>query len=67
MKIEEAFPRPDARAAVLARTRNLKMAQSSHAYVRGNAEKFYEWLKGPKSGTLPDGPPGLDLRRLPRR
>jgi uncharacterized protein (DUF2252 family) len=57
MKIEEAFARPDARTAVLARTRNLKMAQSSHAYVRGNTEKFYEWLKGLKSGTLPDGPP----------
>jgi len=34
---------------------NLKMAQSAHAYVRGNTAKFYEWLEKAK-GTVPDGP-----------
>jgi len=57
MKIEEAFARPAARSSILTRTRNLKMARSSHAYVRGNTVKFYEWLEGLKGGTLPDGPP----------
>jgi uncharacterized protein (DUF2252 family) len=57
MRTKEAFARPDARATILARTRNLKMARSSHAYVRGNTVKFYEWLESLKTGTLPDGPP----------
>jgi len=33
-------PRHGARAQVLARTRNLKMARSAHAFVRGNTVKF---------------------------
>ena len=57
MKIEEAFPRPNSRSAILTKTRNLKMSRSAHAYVRGNTVKFYEWLEGHKSGLLPDGPP----------
>src|SRR5271170_6212382 len=57
MNMEEAYPLPDARAAPLTQTRNLKMARSSHAYVRGNTIKFYEWLEGLKDGTLPNGPP----------
>jgi uncharacterized protein (DUF2252 family) len=57
MKIEEAFVRPSARAATLTKTRNLKMSRSAHAYVRGNTVKFYEWLEGQKSVSLPDGPP----------
>jgi uncharacterized protein (DUF2252 family) len=56
MKSQEAFARPNARTATLLRTRNLKMARSSHAYVRGNTVKFYEWLESQKKGTLPDGP-----------
>jgi uncharacterized protein (DUF2252 family) len=36
--------------------RNLKMARSAHAYVRGNTVKFYEWLNNLKSGKLPEGP-----------
>jgi hypothetical protein len=35
----------DERSAVLLRTRNLKMARSAHAYVRGSTNKFYEWLE----------------------
>nr|WP_281409773.1 DUF2252 family protein [Methylobacterium sp. DB0501] len=48
---------PEERAAVLERQRNLKMARSAHAYVRGNTLKFYEWLDGLPRGTLPEGPP----------
>ena len=49
-------PRSDQRQSVLRRSRNLKMAGSAHAYVRGNTVKFYEWLKAADS-TLPQGPP----------
>src|SRR6266571_1057403 len=35
---------PDERKAILTRTRNLKMAQWPHAYVRGNTVQFYESL-----------------------
>ena len=48
---------PEERAIVLERQRTLKMAQSAHAYVRGNTLKFYEWLDGLSRGTLPEGPP----------
>lgn len=33
------------------------MAQSAHAYVRGNTIKFYEWLVNGGAGKLPTGPP----------
>ena len=49
-------PRHGARAQVLARTRNLKMARSAHAYVRGNTVKFYEWLEA-RRDSMPKGPP----------
>ena len=52
-----SFSNPDERQKILARTRNLKMARSSHAYVRGNTSKFYEWLELLKTGSLPEGPP----------
>jgi uncharacterized protein (DUF2252 family) len=35
--------------------RQLKMARSAHAYVRGSTVKFYEWLKA-SSGGVPEGP-----------
>ena len=57
MTTVENFARPDARAATLTKIRNLKMSRSSHAYVRGNTVKFYEWLEGQKNGSLPSGPP----------
>jgi len=44
------------RQSVLTHTRNLKMARSPHAYVRGNTIKFYEWLEQQKRGALPEGP-----------
>lgn len=46
---------PGDRDEVLIRARNLKMARSAHAYVRGSTTKFYEWLKAGQ-GTLPAGP-----------
>jgi len=49
---------PDDRDRVLERTRALKMARSTHAYVRGNTIKFYEWLAAsPSAAQLPEGPP----------
>jgi uncharacterized protein (DUF2252 family) len=52
-KAEHIHPR--ARADVLIRTRNLKMARSAHAYVRGSTTKFYEWLEA-SGEKLPAGP-----------
>jgi uncharacterized protein (DUF2252 family) len=48
-------PKPSQRQACLLNGQNLKMAQSAHAYVRGNTAKFYQWLEKAK-GTVPDGP-----------
>jgi uncharacterized protein (DUF2252 family) len=46
------------RQALLDRARELKMARSTHAYVRGNTRKFYEWLAvSPSAKNLPEGPP----------
>ena len=47
----------DDRSAVLIERKNLKMARSAHAYVRGNTLKFYQWLDGVDSRSLPEGPP----------
>ena len=47
---------PDQRADHLRETRNLKMARSAHAYVRGSTTKFYEWLEASPTG-VPTGPP----------
>jgi uncharacterized protein (DUF2252 family) len=57
MNKAERFTRPEAREAILTARRNLKMSRSSHAYVRGNTVKFYEWLEAQKNETLPEGPP----------
>ena len=49
---------PPGRKAFLEERRRLKMAESAHAYVRGNTLQFYEWLSthsAPKS--IPEGPP----------
>jgi uncharacterized protein (DUF2252 family) len=48
-------PQPRHRAAALIEARNLKMARSQHAYVRGSTTRFYEWLEQ-SSGKLPAGP-----------
>jgi uncharacterized protein (DUF2252 family) len=49
--------KPSERQSVLAARRNLKMARSAHAYVRGNTLKFYEWLDSATMGRVPAGPP----------
>jgi len=46
----------DERAAALTERRNLKMARSPHAFVRGATQKFYEWLDGANGLKLPQGP-----------
>jgi len=51
------IPRTGERQAVLDARRNLKMARSAQAYVRGNTLKFYEWLESTERGSLPEGPP----------
>jgi len=50
------MPSPDLRQPALSKAKNLKMATSAHAYVRGNTLKFYEWL-GTAGPDLPEGPP----------
>src|SRR5271156_4921963 len=44
------------RAERLRSIRELKMARSAHAYVRGSTVKFYEWLDTSR-GAIPEGPP----------
>jgi uncharacterized protein (DUF2252 family) len=56
MKKQPRIARPGERALRLKTIRNGKMAQSPHAYVRGNTVRYYEWLEGAESGALPDGP-----------
>ncbi len=46
-----------ARQKTLDQSRQLKMARSAHAYVRGNTLKFYEWLAQGAGTQLPAGPP----------
>ncbi len=55
-KKSPALPGPNDRQARLTARRNMKMAESAHAYVRGNTSKFYEWLDGIEGHTLPEGP-----------
>lgn len=50
-------PRPAARLEPLTQLRNLKMARSAHAYVRGSTAQFYEWLHSQSGRRLPSGPP----------
>jgi len=47
---------PAQRPTRLAEVRNLKMARSAHAYVRGSTVKFYEWLEH-SADSVPHGPP----------
>ncbi len=52
------YVNPPDRKEFLEQRRRLKMAESAHAYVRGNTQQFYEYLKSkeaPKS--IPSGPP----------
>jgi uncharacterized protein (DUF2252 family) len=49
--------KPGDRTKVLNANRQAKMAQSAHAYVRGNTLQFYQWLKKHSAQSLPEGPP----------
>jgi uncharacterized protein (DUF2252 family) len=49
-------PSQEDRAALLRRTRRLKMARSAHAYVRGSTRQFYDWLEA-SPANVPEGPP----------
>jgi len=49
--------KPRDRQKTLTATRNLKMARSAHAFVRGSTEKFYAWLESRGRCTFPEGPP----------
>jgi uncharacterized protein (DUF2252 family) len=44
------------RTGILTARRNLKMASSAHAYVRGSTIKFYDWLEDRGSRAVPAGP-----------
>jgi len=59
MATASAFPPPpvpDARRPLLKQLRELKMARSAHAFVRGSTEQFYDWLESPAGTDLPPGP-----------
>ena len=47
---------PEVRRARLAELRNLKMARSAHAFVRGSTDRFYEWLDSSEAQKVPTGP-----------
>src|SRR6202020_1414188 len=50
------FMSPENRQGHLAASRNLKMASSPHAFVRGSTVKFYEWLEEGRAAAVPEGP-----------
>jgi uncharacterized protein (DUF2252 family) len=54
MAVKGTVP-PEHRAERLTALRNLKMARSAHAFVRGNTVQFYDWLES-AGRTLPRGP-----------
>jgi uncharacterized protein (DUF2252 family) len=56
MGTKRRHPTADQRGDILTWQRNLKMARSAHAYMRGNTLRFYEWLDE-RGGVLPEGPP----------
>jgi uncharacterized protein (DUF2252 family) len=51
------YPQAGERLKKLEELRHIKMARSSHAYVRGNTQKFYEWLQSSEGLKVPQGPP----------
>ena len=55
-KAKPAYSEVADRDVRLKELRNLKMARSSHAYVRGNTHKFYEWLRSAGGEAVPQGP-----------
>ena len=51
-----AIPAPDQRHPVLDDLRRQKMAASTHAYVRGSTQRFYQWLEESDRAAVPQGP-----------
>ena len=57
MSTEIQLVGPGDRARVLEASRQSKMAESAHAYVRGSTRQFYEWLSTKAGRSIPQGPP----------
>jgi uncharacterized protein (DUF2252 family) len=57
MAKQKVLPSESERQKILVEARNLKMARSAHAYVRGSTTRFYEWLEASAQKKLPSGPP----------
>jgi len=53
---DAVLPTPAERATALKARRQVKMARSAHAYVRGNTKNFYDWLEGSAGLPVPAGP-----------
>lgn len=49
-------PQPSDRMTTLTARRELKMARSAHAYVRGSTSRFYEWIASHAGDRIPQGP-----------
>jgi hypothetical protein len=45
MAKQKFLPSESERQKILAEARNLKMARSAHAFVRGSTIRFYAWLE----------------------
>ena len=45
------------RCSILKKCCDIKMARSSHTYVRGAIQSFYKWLTSGVCGPIPEGPP----------
>jgi uncharacterized protein (DUF2252 family) len=56
LKTKHGTVRVEDRAAALRAVQNAKMAQSAHAYVRGNTVQFYAWLEAKHGWAIPQGP-----------
>jgi uncharacterized protein (DUF2252 family) len=56
MKSSDSTPSLKNRPRVLEERRNLKMAESAHAYVRGSTLQFYRWLQKRGKRAVPQGP-----------
>ncbi|WP_131119043.1 DUF2252 family protein [Lichenihabitans psoromatis] len=55
-RLAKILPGIDDRQQLLLKQRNLKMAQSAHAYVRGATVRFYNWLSTSAGRALPQAP-----------
>jgi uncharacterized protein (DUF2252 family) len=55
--LSQSLVTPTQRKTILNQRQRLKMAESAHAYVRGNTARFYTWLTGRSvRASLPAGP-----------